>query len=360
MQSKFSIAAKEARAAIEVPATPLDAIRDKASRPVDRPRYLRAVVLAGCALALVAAVAASWTQTRVWISKGHVTVSAEHAKTIDNPTQAQLEAAAHDADFPVVLPTGLPAGTVPVQLFKGGRSALMIEYRVPGQRNGTNIAWVVIANPKTFDLVTAHALPQSDLKNAKSLQVGEHIVAIFDAHDESVIVPKGALTTHELNVMEQAMGEGQGRRVRYGGISVENPTQSDLADVAYGRLDDPAYAARIRALAPPFAFHVTLPSGLPEGTKTINVVRLHGVLSIQYSLPGAWRASNHIASIEIIDPQKDRAAEREILASRPHDKAFAARFTIGPEIVVIPMSSLTKAEIARIRSSMEASNGKQR
>lgn len=339
MQSNFSEACRDTRAGIAVPPVPLAAIRSRAAQTATprRAAHLRAVVIAGFAVALLAAVTATWEQTRVWVGDGHVLVTAEHGAMIHNPTAADLRSAAQAADFPVVLPTGLPDGSVPITLFKGGKSALMIEYRLPGARNHSNIAWVVVANPKSFDIKRANSLPQGDLQHAQSLQVGEHIVAIFPAHDEMVVVPKGALRTHELNVMEQAMGEGQGRHVAAGGAFVENPTPDDL-----------------EAAARAVAFRAVLPAGLPVGTKTIFVGRLNGRILIQYSLPGAWRASNHIATI-VLAAKSDTAAERETLAMMPH-RTIALRFDVGNEMVLIPSSSLTNDELARIRQTMAASN----
>jgi hypothetical protein len=206
MQSDLTLLCREARAGIEVPAAPLDAIRNAASKRISpiRRRMIIAVFVSALSLGAVAA-AAVWHATHVYVgSAGTLDVYA-HAMTIklNHATHADAVSAARQVDFPVVLPTGLPAGTQLRSVGRADRSAIMIGYDLPGVwRSSHHLLDVVLADPaivgsaimdpyKQRLIVMRYKQPQRTVR----WRVG----------GEEVIVDWNNLTPAELARMKQAM-----------------------------------------------------------------------------------------------------------------------------------------------------------
>jgi hypothetical protein len=206
MQYDLALLCHDARARIDVPAVPLSAIRNAATRrktPLRR-RAIIAVLLSALSIGAVAA-AAVWQATHVYVgSSGPVDVYA-HTMTIKlkNATAADLVSAARQVDFPVVLPTGLPAGTRLWEVGRADRRALMLSYNLPGAwRSSHHLLDIVLADPvivgsaisdpyKQRLIVMRYKQPQRTVR----WRVG----------GEDVIVDWHNLTRAELARMKQAM-----------------------------------------------------------------------------------------------------------------------------------------------------------
>jgi hypothetical protein len=205
MQSDFALSCKSARAAIAVPAIPLDAILSGAQ---DRPRRRagsRRRVFAGIAVGLSMAAAAAAAQLL-----GHAQISISPSGTalvqyspggpskrhVSHPQAADFQRAARAMNFPVVFPKGLPEGTVADSLTVFGDNALGIVYDLPGaQRRSNHLLFVFLANPK--------AVVPIDAKPARAkyeLLVGQKKGngAEWTVGGEKVVVLKSTITSAEL------------------------------------------------------------------------------------------------------------------------------------------------------------------
>ncbi|HTA40314.1 MAG TPA: hypothetical protein VK760_14620 [Candidatus Acidoferrales bacterium] len=114
MHADFSIAAKSARAALAVPAVPLERIVNR-SRALGNRDRLRSVVL--CGAMVLAAAAATTVGTRlysgiqIWLSGNRAAVIVHSMAIVSPPLGNDLRALAAKATFPVTYPVGLPDGT---------------------------------------------------------------------------------------------------------------------------------------------------------------------------------------------------------------------------------------------------------
>lgn len=114
-----------------------------------------------------------------------------------------------------------------------------------------------------------------------------------------------------------------------------NPTPDDLQNIAR------------RA-----TFPVQLPAGLPAGTTVGQIGFGPSILYLNYNLPGAWRRSNHLLPIVLVDPRT--------LTSPRSSHAFAMRWRakgsvqwhIGRELVIVMRSTATPAELENIKRTM--------
>jgi hypothetical protein len=151
MQYDLTSLCQDARARIDVPSVPLRAIR-KAARQRGTPlrrRTLFVVFAAALSLGAVAA-AAVWHAMRVYVgSTGAVDIYYAHTMTIkQHATQADAVSAARRVDFPVILPTGLPAATRLQSVARVERSVLMLDYDLPGAwRRSHHLLAVTLADP---------------------------------------------------------------------------------------------------------------------------------------------------------------------------------------------------------------------
>lgn len=209
MQSNVDSVCKAARERIAIPPIPLAAIRNAAAqREEPKPRKpwagSIAAMLAGSALLAAAAGAAVWSSTHVSVNpSGMFEVHARKASSRKNPTTAELRALTQRADFPVVLPTGLPAGTTLEAVSMFDSSALMLTYGLPGAwRRSDHLLPVVLANP--------HSVGGGSPKNTnRSLQllIGRKGSGAqqWTIGGEKVMVMSSTMTPAELARMKHAM-----------------------------------------------------------------------------------------------------------------------------------------------------------
>ena len=101
-------------------------------------------------------------------------------------------------------------------------------------------------------------------------------------------------------------------------------------------------------------FHVIYPAGLPIGSKPIRLfVGDHDIMAITYDLPGAFRASHHLAWIFLADPNvastKLPTNQYEV---RTGNHMASAHWRAGDELVIVVSNGLTPKEISNIKSAM--------
>lgn len=118
----------------------------------------------------------------------------------------------------------------------------------------------------------------------------------------------------------------------------KNPTTDDLRNVTR------------RA-----TFPVQFPAGLPAGTTIAEIGFGPSILLVDYNLPGAWRRSNHLLRIALVDPRALTSP------SGPHAFVFrigglaakgSVRWSIGRELVIVMRSMATPAELENVRRAM--------
>ena len=106
-------------------------------------------------------------------------------------------------------------------------------------------------------------------------------------------------------------------------------------------------------------FPVILPAGLPAGSRLISVFRAGpGAIVLGYALPGAWRASHHLAYILLTNPSivsRSSAGRIGKLSIRTAAVGPAIRWRIGAEDVIVSNNNFTPSELARIEAAMLAS-----
>ncbi len=101
-------------------------------------------------------------------------------------------------------------------------------------------------------------------------------------------------------------------------------------------------------------FPVTLPAGLPSGAKLKELWSSDGAIMLLYDLPGAWRASHHIAWIVLANPSAVATSD----VSGKMRLAFASQgkpihWRVGGEEVIIAMhNAMTPAELAHMKQAM--------
>ncbi len=227
MRSDFDDRCRGARELMPVPAIPLAAIRNAAAaefRPHEllgygkRRKGLITALLAGVSVAAVAAGAGVLSGTHVFFNlSGPTQLSTDRLDRTKDPTAEDLRSAARHADFPVVLPAGLPAGTTPTELLTAGPSALLLQYNLPGAwRRSNHILDIVLANPETLGSSPKRARGTYSLEicgicskvNPQALRVGgvaAHEGLQWLIGHEGVIVLRSTLTPAELAHVKNAM-----------------------------------------------------------------------------------------------------------------------------------------------------------
>ena len=121
-------------------------------------------------------------------------------------------------------------------------------------------------------------------------------------------------------------------------LTFKNPTPADVQ------------AAVTRA-----HFPVTLPAGLPSGSRLQSVWSTDDAIMLLYSFPGAWRASHHVAWIVLANPQA-------LVSSPDADMNMRVRFASserpihwragGEEVIIAMHNAMTPAELARMKQAM--------
>jgi hypothetical protein len=186
---------------------PLETIRRRALEPAEAVRSQAkwpAVALLA-ALPIAAAAAGLWHGAHIsfinsGINTGAMQFQFDRGEMKANPTHAQIETVAHNLDFPVVLPAGLPQGTFPRMVMRAGRSALVLQYDLPGQwRRDDHLLLIVLADP--------NALSSSRVDERTKFQLimgnrrgGTH----FMAGSEEVFIMRSSLRPEELKHLQSA------------------------------------------------------------------------------------------------------------------------------------------------------------
>lgn len=106
-------------------------------------------------------------------------------------------------------------------------------------------------------------------------------------------------------------------------------------------------------------FPVTLPAGMPAGTRLKSLVTAGtSVIVLQYDLPGAWRRSNHLLTIFLANPQAmsgalPRGKYQSVRMSRRPEYLTSQWRAHGEEVVLVaPRAGIRPSEISAIRSAM--------
>lgn len=237
MPSKFELSCKNARELIAVLAFPLDVIRSGAQRrngAVSKRRYgLAAAILAGLS---IVAVAAATELLGVHISfnpSGPLEVYSIGAKSVPKPMRADFQTTVAEVNFPVVLPVGLPPGTIPIGLMRTAKSALFITYNLPGEwRRSNHILSVVLADPKA---VTTENVPRR-LHMPMQFETGPIGGVLWHVGGEDVIVLNSTMTGAELAhfraTMMAAVASHSGNASTISDVPTANP--ADAANMPHG------------------------------------------------------------------------------------------------------------------------------
>lgn len=197
---------KKARQELEVPSVPLSAICEAAfqRRPSvagKRRRGLLAALWAFGSVAAVAAAAEIWHAAHFsYDRRGTMEIRSPELIAKRNPTTNDLARAARSANFHVVFPAGLPAGTK-LESLGYGRGVIFLQYGLPGAwRRSDHIVTMVLTSSETL---------ATKVKN----HPGEFVLAFrgLNAHSpqwsvasERIIVSQSTLTPKELAAIESA------------------------------------------------------------------------------------------------------------------------------------------------------------
>jgi hypothetical protein len=197
MQSDLALLCREARGRIEVPAVPLAAIRATASVGAPRKAGWLTALVATFSIVAVAAGAAVLGTHITFDGSGVQIIANKLEIHFKNPTEADVEAAVKQADFPVTLPSGLPDGAHLKQLWSSD-GAIMLLYNLPGAwRASHHVAWIVLANPEAVT---------SETEGKLRLNLGPHGTPMhWRVGDEEVIIAWNNFTPAEIARMKQAM-----------------------------------------------------------------------------------------------------------------------------------------------------------
>lgn len=210
MQSDLNVLCKTERDAIVVPDIPLAAIFSGAAsrsapRTRNRRRGLAVSMLAGTTIVAVAAAAEVWRGTHVALDKsGAMTLSIPGKGLVykENPTADDISAAAHRAEFPAVLPAGLPEGTRPLKLI-AGPNIVNVAYVLPSAGRGSNtVVWISLADPQTLT-----GTPQNDtdaLRVRLGNNTGRGTVVRWTVGGEAVILAADGKLANTLSPAELA------------------------------------------------------------------------------------------------------------------------------------------------------------
>jgi hypothetical protein len=217
MQSDLSDAFLDARRRIAVPPVPLARIRDAAAAahhdvPIRTHRKgIVASLMTGAAVVAVtvAAAAGVWHGVHVSFSpSGTSIITSDIATDTLSPTIEQVRAAARRANFPVILPAGLPGDDLPLQMFMmrmktGGQSAIALTYKLPGRRgDSAHFLTFVLAGSET-QVDSGQAIPgMSTTHSGRTVGKGE---LLWKIGHEYVIVFQSAATPAELEKIHRAM-----------------------------------------------------------------------------------------------------------------------------------------------------------
>jgi len=128
--------------------------------------------------------------------------------------------------------------------------------------------------------------------------------------------------------------------------TTRHPTSADLHSAAY-RVD----------------FPVVLPQGLPSDTKLSGLTRIGtSALVLTYDLPGAARRNNHLLGVVLASPASTTAVSNDARVKPMSHRDYTLNlgharehWSVGAQdVLVLPPSTMTFAEIARMKQAMHA------
>lgn len=210
MRSDFSNLCKDARERICVPAVPLTAIRHGAGKqPVPRfgkrRKGLIAAFVAGVSIVAVAAGAEVWGGTHISFNRSgamEIAFNRGGSPPIQNPTREDVRLATRRADFPVVLPAGLPEGTLGPVTLMSGPGVLLLQYNLPGAwRRSNHILPIILTNRQALESKFESARARYKLLIPRARIGGVH----WAIGQEEVFVLPSSLTPIELAHIKSAM-----------------------------------------------------------------------------------------------------------------------------------------------------------
>jgi hypothetical protein len=150
MQSRLHAVCADLRQGIAVPPAPLGAIRHSARSSKTKRRWVPATIAVSVSLAAVCAAAVTATNVSFTPNGGLVLSGAIKPNWHVTGAQAQ-EAARADG---LMLPAGLPDGTVLTSMIDYGQDTLALSYDLPGaSRRDNHMLWIVVtrAEPNAVD-----------------------------------------------------------------------------------------------------------------------------------------------------------------------------------------------------------------
>lgn len=198
MHSDLADRCSAARAEIDVPAFPWEAIRTGAQSTapsVVRRRTAAAIGVAVLSLAAIGAAAEIAVQSHISVTRhgGMVITSSVKAGSHVIYGNAEIVEAAKHLDFVATLPAGLPRGAKPAQLYTAGTSILAITYDIPKHHR----LWVFLANPDAVGSTQNVGVQ----RHAHSRMVSMR----WRSGNEEVIAVSDGLSTRELDMIKDAM-----------------------------------------------------------------------------------------------------------------------------------------------------------
>jgi hypothetical protein len=116
-------------------------------------------------------------------------------------------------------------------------------------------------------------------------------------------------------------------------------------------------AEDVRAAVRKATFPVELPVGLQRGTTIAEMLHGPSFILLDYNLPGAWRRSDHLLRIALVDPRTigtESSPHAFVMRMGGTAAKGAVHWNIAHEVVIVMKSTITPAELAHLRSAMVA------
>jgi hypothetical protein len=215
MQIDFFDRLKAARAAVDVPPIPLEAIHRSAlgGRPETK-LGSRRITLREAVLSLAIVVATAGAATVVHLSRSHLSLNRSgatmlypdgrlqvHLNSHDPPSAKEMRAAAASVDFSVTLPAGLPEDAKPAGFMRIGSDALHFVYTLSDARHRNHRELTIfLTDPQ---MLTGSS---NDVVRPGRVEFRQgHLAGHFAVGGEEVIVFCNGLTSAEFMAIERAM-----------------------------------------------------------------------------------------------------------------------------------------------------------
>lgn len=201
MPSDFSATGRSARELIPVPELSMESIRNRSHSATRRGR-LRTLILCGaiCLSVLITGTglaAKIYDGVSAWVSGGKAAINVPSAVMVFRPTASDVRNAIANASFPVVFPTAIPAGT----------RVSEIAFAPAGH---TSFVYVYFENERArfnadFLLVDSAVVNANDVPLSRSLASRFHEVSRWRVGRETVLVPKGHISSRDLDRIKLGM-----------------------------------------------------------------------------------------------------------------------------------------------------------